>query len=523
MSVFEVNNKINAALNSTVERWVIYLRKSRADIQAEKHGDGDTLERHRAILTELAAKRGLYVVEIIEEVVSGDTIAARPGIQRLIQNAYKGEYTGIICMAADRLSRGNQGDAQKIIDMLKFGNQNNGLLVITPTRQYDVAHNSDDEEFIEFELFMSRREYKLITRRLKYGKDRSVVEGNYMAPFRPYGYEIVRYGKVRTLKAIPEEAEWVKKMYEWVVKDKWSANKIAKHLTMLGVPTMNGATDWDRETVRCILINPVYYGMVRWRTKMVVQTMVDNKIVKVRQDARKTDKYMLYKGKHDGLVDEETFMIANEKYNKPRVRSQHALKNPFAGLIFCGKCGRAVRMDTTKASPGAKNRYTHQPNHTCKIKSVVADDMWDAIIHGLQQYIDDFEMMLDDQPEVDQDSVMEQIAMLEKQIKTIKGKINVLFDMAEEQQITPNEFAERKHIHYQRIEEINAEIERLQNEIPEPVDYQEMIFTFHAAIDLIRDPEIDAEIKNEFLKTFIDRIVLSRENNEEFILDIFLK
>lgn len=523
MSVFEKNNKIEAALSGSVDKWVIYLRKSRADIQAEKLGDGDTLQRHRAILTELAAKMGLYVVEIIEEVVSGDTIAARPGIQRLIQNAYNGEYRGVICMAADRLSRGNQGDAQKIIDMLKFGNANNGLLVITPTRQYDVAHNSDDEEFIEFELFMSRREYKLITRRLKYGKERSVVEGNYMSSFRPYGYEIVKYGKIRTLKEIPEEADWVKKMFKWAVEDNQSPFKIAKHLTMLGVPTMSGVKEWDRATVRCIITNPVYYGMVRWRSKMTVQTMKDGQIVKVKQNASHTDKYMLYKGKHDGLIDEETFKKASALHNKPRVRDKHALRNPFAGLIICKKCGRAVRLDTTSNSPGAKDRFCHQAYQLCKFKSVVADDMFDAIVHGLEQYIEDFELKLEDAPASDRDDVMNRVAMLEKQIDATKAKIGVLFDMAEERQITPNEFAERKQLHYQTIESLNEEIDRLLANAPEEVDFQDMIFTLHAAIDLIYDPEIDAEAKNEFLKTFIDRIELSRENNEEFILDLFLK
>ena len=37
---------------------VMYLRKSRADIQAEEQGELETLARHEKALTELALKRG---------------------------------------------------------------------------------------------------------------------------------------------------------------------------------------------------------------------------------------------------------------------------------------------------------------------------------------------------------------------------------------------------------------------------------------------------------------------------------
>ena len=42
--------------------YAIYLRKSRADLEAEQHGEGETLERHRTALRALAERRGLNVV-----------------------------------------------------------------------------------------------------------------------------------------------------------------------------------------------------------------------------------------------------------------------------------------------------------------------------------------------------------------------------------------------------------------------------------------------------------------------------
>ena len=104
---------------------------------------------------------------------------------------------GILVVEVTRLSRGNQGDAQIIMDCLRYSNNNNGVLVVTPTKVYDIVQSSDDEEYMEFELFMSRREYKMIRKRMMRGKLQAVVEGNYMGSYRPYG---IRYPKNKNRK-----------------------------------------------------------------------------------------------------------------------------------------------------------------------------------------------------------------------------------------------------------------------------------------------------------------------------------
>ena len=68
MSTFDMNNAVENALNG-LDVYAIYLRKSRADIEAEKLGEGETLARHKKILTELAARKGLYIGKIYQEIV----------------------------------------------------------------------------------------------------------------------------------------------------------------------------------------------------------------------------------------------------------------------------------------------------------------------------------------------------------------------------------------------------------------------------------------------------------------------
>lgn len=523
MSTFDMNNIVEDAFNN-IDMYCIYLRKSRADAEAEKLGEGETLARHKKILTELAARKGLYVGEIYQEIVSGETIEARPEIQRMINDCYAGKWRGIIIIEVTRLSRGSNGDAQKIMDCLKYSNHNNGLLVITPTKTYDVAHNSDDEEYMEFELFMSRREYKMIKRRMDRGKHQAVVEGNFMGSYRPYGYNIVKTKTARTLEPNPEEAPIVRQIFGWTVNDGITAWEIAKRLTAMGVPTYTGEPEWSRETVKTILTNPTYKGMVRWNDRMQVKTMKDGELVASRPRSTHTDHYMEYEGKHKkhALVDAETFKLAGQRYYSDRTKGNLKLRNPLAGLLMCPNCGKMLSYqpyDGRNALP----RFLHKQSQICKVKSAVADDVMAALVHALKLYIEDFEKKVDNLPTVDENTITAQIEALENELRKTKRKLAQAFDDYEEKIYTANEFVERKAIHNAKIESIKKQIAALEDSIPEKEEYEEKVMLLSDALDAVLDDTLDADIKNQFLKAIIDRVEFTRENNEEFILDVFLR
>ena len=503
-----------------MDKYAIYLRKSRADVEAEKLGEGETLARHKKILTELAARKGLYVETIYQEIVSGETIAARPEIQKLINECYSGKYRGIIIIDVDRLSRGNQGDMQTIMDCLKFSNNRDGLLVVTPTKTYDVAHNPDDEEYMEFVLFMSRREYKTIQKRLDRGRKQAVVEGNFMGAYRPYGYDIVKTKTARTLTPNPDEAPIVKNIFEWKVYKNMTPGQMARKLTSLSVPTYDGSQEWSIATIKTILQNPTYCGKVRWNDRMTIKSMVDGKIVSSRPRSTHTQHYMEYEGKHPGIVTEELFKEAQKGFYSDKTRSDHELRNPLSGMLVCQKCGYALVYNAGKLG---KPRVLHRNSQLCKVKSAYMSDVLAAFIHGLKMYLEDFELKVDNAPDVDEEEIAQQISALEKEKRKIEKTLDKIFDEYEAGIYTANEFVKRKAKHNERILVIDKELIELQNTIPEKVEYEEKIVYLHDAIGMLTDDEIPAKLKNEFLKRFIQKIEFSRENNDEFILDIYFK
>lgn len=519
-----MRNPEDKTCRSKMDVYAIYLRKSRQDDEAESIEE--TLHRHKTILTDLAARKGLYIGEIYQEVVSGaESVDSRPEIQRLIQDCYAGKYRGIIVVEITRLSRGSQGDAQKIMDCLKYSNMNNGVLVVTPTKTYDIAHNSDDEEYMEFELFMSRREYKMINKRMTRGKLQCIVEGEYMSSYRPYGWEVIKVGKKRTLTPKDDEYEIGKMIYAWKIAG-LTTHAIAKKLTLMGVPTYTGnCPDWSKETIKEFLRNPVNMGKVRWNDRMQVKVMADGELKMSRPRSNHTDHYMLYDGIHKdkAMVTEEEFMLANKSFKPDRTKANLKLSNVLAGLLICPKCGKVMHYQANKARPGTAPRFCHPAVQLCKVKSANADDVLKAVSHSLRLYIEDFELKIDGMPAVNEDSVTLQIESLNKELRKVKRILDKLFDDYEDEIYTANEFVERKAKHNERIASIQEQIAALENTIPEKEEYEEKVLKLTDALEALEDPDLEAEEKNRYLKEIVDRIEFSRENGEEFILDVYLK
>ena len=79
-------------------RYAIYLRKSRADDTSEPLEV--TLQRHRQMLEKYMQQHDIAVQDedVFEEVVSGDSLYARPQMLRLLEAVEAGAYIGVLCV-----------------------------------------------------------------------------------------------------------------------------------------------------------------------------------------------------------------------------------------------------------------------------------------------------------------------------------------------------------------------------------------------------------------------------------------
>ena len=134
------------------------------------------------------------------------------------------------------------------------------MKIVTPLKTYDPL-DSFDEEYFEFGLFMSRREYKAINRRLQSGRIASVREGKFTGSTAPYGYRRRKLAgqKGFTLDMDPAECETVRLIFSLYTRGKMGedgtlqplgSTKIAAELSALHILSPTGHA-WSAGT--CLL------------------------------------------------------------------------------------------------------------------------------------------------------------------------------------------------------------------------------------------------------------------------------
>ena len=512
----------------TKDRYATYLRKSRADLELEAMGEGETLARHKAMLDNLAAKHGISSnqITVYKEVVSGDSLDDRPEAQRLLNDVHSKHYKGVLVVEVERLARGNTRDQGEVAEAFQYSE----TLIITPSKVYD-PNDEFDQEYFEFGLFMSRREYKTIRRRLNSGKLQSVQEGNYVPSRPPYGFDVVRKGKKdRILVERPDQSRIVKMIFDWYVNDRVSTYAIAHKLTEMRVPTSKNNTEWGRTSVREILFNAHYIGMVSWGDSSVRREK-DPRTGRTIKKISVSGEPNLYPGKHKGFISEEQFWKVREIYGtKAHNTYEKVLVNPYAGLLFCADCGKAIVLNRYSGSAKAA-RLLHPIRMVCKKKSLPINDVTNALVETLQLMISDCKIKLDSR---NGDSEMQKhaelIAAMEMELGKQQTRKRKLFESweSDDGMYTRDEFIERKNMYMQAIEDLTEKIESAKKEAPKAINYEEQIISLHAIIDCLKNDDLSAEEKNIFLKQFIkvikyDVIDLGVKKGGKPILEIFFK
>jgi hypothetical protein len=532
LTVFETNNAIEKALPHR-DLYAMYLRKSRADIELEALGEGETLARHKERLYDLAAKHGIHPDQIViyHEIVSGESIDDRPEVQRLLNDVYLKKFKGVLVVEVERLARGNTKDQGEVADAFQVSDTK----IITPVKVYD-PHDEYDQEYFEFGLFMSRREYKTIRRRLVSGKLQSVLEGNYLLPQRVYGFDIVKKSKRdRYLVENKEEAEIVRMIFDWFSVYNQSTGWISNQLTHMGIPTINGNTEWNRGTIRDMLSNKHYIGMIEWgKYKTVKQFNPDTGKTKKVRVKTPPDEVVLVKGKHKGIISEEQFEKAQSMMNRTTqapVKLCTDIVNPLSGILQCCNCGKKMTMQRFPEKDNRQPRIAHPRSVMCKQKSLPVNDVIEAFVKSLNAVIKDYEIrMKNDSNEEERIKHQNIIQAMEAELSKQEKRKNRLMDEYEsdDSPYTRDEFIERKQKYTALIDSLKQQIREAKENAPAAIDYSEQIVNLHAIIDCIQDPEVDAKAKNVFLKKFIDRIEydtldFGQNKGGKAIMDVYLK
>ena len=371
-----------------MKQYLMYLRKSRLDTDYEEVSVAETLSRHRVTLEKLCRSKKLYVAEVLEEVVSGESLSARPKMQRLLELVGTGAYAGVVCMDIERLSRGSSMESGYIMQILQVNN----CKIITPGKVYDLQ-NESDEQFTDLKFMFSRYELKTINSRLVRGRNHSASEGKYMGSMAPYGYRIIKLPgeKGNSLAIEPEEAKVVNMIFDLYGQQGMGYNAIAYRLNDLHIPARKGL--WSQTSVVNILNNEVYLGKIRWRHEPTKRVVKDGMLAKKRI---LNEDYEVYDGRHEPIITQEQWDLAraaqSRRYHQPTHTDRH-LQNPFAGILYCERCGASIKRKIPRKGRTCIPWY-QCPTRTCDCKMIKCEVVENAIREAMEDWLKDYTLQI---------------------------------------------------------------------------------------------------------------------------------
>lgn len=430
----------------------IYLRKSREE---ETESREATLARHERMLTDYCRNNGLEIVKTFKEVVSGESLDTRPQARAMLEEVADGHFDGVAVIELERLSRGNQIDQVEILETFKKSNTK----IYTLNKVYDLSSDNEfDEEFFEFGLFMSRREYKIIKRRLIRGKKQAQKEGYYIGSSLPYGF-----GKVR-------------------------------------------AASWGSVVLKRILKNRCYIGYINYNSRTALT-----------QEC--------YKGKHDAIIDEETFERAQEKLaqSSHKMKKGVELKNPLASLVKCSECGSTMQRH---------GEYMRCLTPNCPTVLSYFDDVEKRLISEITAELKGFKYYIANYgEEIERQRVTreKELAILQKEIDKRDAMLNKACEMLEIGVYSHEKYLSRVNILESEKQAVTAQMAVLSAISTDESEKAKR------AIPILENClaaywTLSAQDKNDMMKCIIDRVEyskLQRSNRwhkvDALELKIFLK
>ena len=320
--------------------------------------------------------------------VSGTNKEKRPELQRLIADCEAGKVQMVLTKSISRFSR-NTTDCIEMVRRLKAV----GVNILFEKEKIDTG-KTDSELFLTLYSTFAESESRSISTNSGWSIKKRFETDTYKQSIAPYGYD-------QNFNIDPEKAEIVREIFHAVLSGKGTPT-IARKLNERGVETGTKRLDgrpgsWNAKMVGGMIKNVAYMGDV-----LRQKTYHEDFKAKINHGERKQ---YYSEGHHEGIVDRETFALANEalrqrgkeKGNDPQL--SHLNRYIFSGKLRCGDCGGKLIRLTQYTKDGKRYHWgCHEhSNRTngCGLKRVAEENIKTAFVNMLNKLCFAKDLILD--------------------------------------------------------------------------------------------------------------------------------
>ena len=340
-----MKNRVYCLYRVSTDKQVDYNDKSQADIPMQRKAC------HR-----FAEEKGWTIVhEEQEDGVSGHKVRAenRDKLQIIKEHARQGKFDILLVFMFDRIGR--------IADETPFVVEwfvKNGVQVWSTQEGEQRFDNHTDKLTNYIRFWQADGESEKTSIRTKTALGQLVEDGGFKGGMAPYGYDLVKKGRMNKRKhelyelVVNEtEAAVVRIIFEKYVNEGFGAHRIATYLNRLGYRARTGK-NWHHATIRGIICNLTYTGVLRSGES---RSQVLQHLQLISQEM--FDAAQRIRTSRANAVEQERTVPRN-------IGGQSLL----SGNVFCGHCGARLALTTNgKAYPCAAdpNRVVKRIRYIC--------------------------------------------------------------------------------------------------------------------------------------------------------------
>ena len=526
---------------------VVYCRLSQDD---GLDGDSNSIINQKKILLDVVTRENLpNPILFVDDGFSG-TNFDRPAISEALRLVENRQVSNFIVKDLSRLGRSYIKVGQ--LTEITFPSFDVRFIALND----GVDSNKPDETnsiFLPIKSLMDEMYAADTSKKIRAVVQAKAKAGERVTTNPPYGY-LKDSNNPKNWIIDPVASEVVKRIFQEAKSGK-SLSEIAKglendrifkpdrHRIEIGLKSISSSSNvetlpyfWIRETLSAILSREEYLGhTVNLRTR-----------TKSYKDKRKVDNskedWLVFKNTHEAIIDQETFDIVQKmrshKRSNKRYKNRIGHENLFAGLVFCGTCGRKHYF-----CPQEKNGLNHdhykcsgyrKPIDGCENphyiqKSALIEIISSKLRQTIQEVHFDQETFLkkleqQSQAQFSKDNKRQQLQLQkdEHRSKEIDSIIQKLYEDNLLGKISDERFVKLSQSYEEEQKQLQVSISDLIEKLTKQQEDSLNISKFMARISKYTElPEITVEIVNEL----IDKIVIHKptgtKRNRIIQIDIY--
>lgn len=318
------------------------------------------------------------VKEFYELGVSGFKVSAknRDAIQEIQRDAAMGEFDILLVFMFDRLGR-KEDETPFIVEWFV----QNGIEVWSTEEGQQRFDTHVDKLMNYIRYWQASGESLKTSIRTKTRLGQIVQEGRFRGGYAPYGYRLVKRGRLgkknRELYDIevnPEEADTVKAIFDLSENYGYGGRKISTELKSKGIINTRTGEPFHYSSIQKILCNIMYQGILRsgeTRSEIFPELQIITPEQFERVEKGRLQRSADYEKRCAEAWHEEVTLqdgtevdISRSQRFYPKRNSSKAL---LSGNVFCGHCGGRIFVSTARKShhPSASGKIEHIPIYKC--------------------------------------------------------------------------------------------------------------------------------------------------------------